>query len=153
MFFLHILILYHLLEEVIFTLYYLYTTTISYITGWKYEYVYGSFKECLDMLADGEIDLLGSVSYTPERAESIDYSTYAEGTERYWIYTREEHANLADGDLKQMNGCRIGATDGSYQKELLEKWLDSNQIQAEVVICKAKERYGFTWSACPFGRG
>lgn len=29
MFFLHILILYHLLEEVIFTLYYLYTTTIA----------------------------------------------------------------------------------------------------------------------------
>lgn len=115
---------------------YEYLQKISYITGWKYEYVYGSFKECLDMLADGEIDLLGSVSCTPERAESIDYSTYAEGTERYWIYTREEHANLADGDLKQMNGCRIGATDGSYQKELLEKWLDSNQIQAEVVICK-----------------
>ena len=115
---------------------YEYLQKISYITGWKYEYVYGSFKECLDMLADGEIDLLGSVSYTPERAESIDYSTYAEGTERYWIYTREEHADLADGDLKQMNGCRIGATDGSYQKELLEKWLDSYQIQAEVVICK-----------------
>ena len=35
-----------------------------------------------------------------------------------------------------MNGCRIGAADGSYQKELLEKWLDSNQIQAEVVVCK-----------------
>ena len=115
---------------------YEYLQKISYITGWKYEYVYGSFKECLDMLADGEIDLLGSVSYTPERAESIDYSTYGEGTERYWIYTREEHADLADGDLKQMNGCRIGATDGSYQKELLEKWLDSNQIHAEVVICK-----------------
>ena len=115
---------------------YEYLQKISYITGWKYEYVYGSFKECLDMLADGEIDILGSVSYTPERAESIDYSTYAEGTERYWIYTREEHADLADGDLKQMNGCRIGATDGSYQKELLEKWLDSNQIQAEIVICK-----------------
>ena len=115
---------------------YEYLQKISYITGWKYEYVYGSFKECLDMLADGEIDILGSVSYTPERAESIDYSTYAEGTERYWIYIREEHADLADGDLKQMNGCRIGATDGSYQKELLEKWLDSNQIQAEIVICK-----------------
>ena len=33
-----------------------------------------------------------------------------------------------------MNGCRIGAADGSYQKELLKKWLDSNQIQAEVAI-------------------
>ena len=115
---------------------YEYLQKISYITGWKYEYVYGSFKECLDMLSDGEIDILGSVSYTPERAEAIDFSTYAAGTERYWIYTREEHADLADGNLKQMNGCRIGAADGSYQKELLEKWLDSNQIQAEVVICK-----------------
>ena len=115
---------------------YEYLQKISYITGWKYEYVYGSFKECLDMLADGEIDILGSVSYTPERAESIDFSTYAEGTERYWIYTREDHTNLTNGDPKQMNGCRIGAADGSYQKELLEKWLDSNQIQAEVVACK-----------------
>ena len=115
---------------------YEYLQKISYITGWKYEYVYGSFKECLDMLADGEIDILGSVSYTPERAESIDFSTYAEGTERYWIYTREDHTNLTNGDPKQMNGCRIGAADGSYQKEILEKWLDSNQIQAEVVVCK-----------------
>ena len=115
---------------------YEYLQKISYITGWKYEYVYGSFKECLEMLADGEIDILGSVSYTPERAEAIDFSTYAEGTERYWIYTREDHTDLTGGDPKQMNGCRIGAADGSYQKELLEKWLDSNQIQAEVVGCK-----------------
>ena len=115
---------------------YEYLQKISYITGWKYEYVYAPFKECLDMLEDGEIDLLGSVSYTPERAESIDFSTYAEGTERYWIYTRENHANFADGDLKQLNGCRIGVADGSYQKELLEKWLDSNHIRAEVVVCK-----------------
>ena len=115
---------------------YEYLQKISYITGWKYEYVYASFKECLDMLADGEIDILGNVSYTQERAESIDFSSYAEVTERYWIYTRENHTNLTDGDLKQMNGCRIGVADGSYQKELLEKWLDSNQIQAEVVACK-----------------
>ena len=32
---------------------YEYLQKISYITGWKYEYVYGSFKECMDMLADG----------------------------------------------------------------------------------------------------
>ena len=115
---------------------YEYLQKISYITGWKYEYVYASFKECLDMLADGEIDILGSVSYTQERAESINFSNYAELTERYWIYTREDYADLADGDLKLMNGCCIGVTDGSYQKELLEKWMDNHQIQAEVVVCK-----------------
>ena len=32
---------------------YEYLQKISYITGWKYEYVYASFKECLDMLEDG----------------------------------------------------------------------------------------------------
>lgn len=115
---------------------YEYLQKISYITGWKYEYVYGSFKECLDMLADEEIDILGSVSYTPERAETISFSDYAEGTERYWIYTRENHLNLTDGDLKQLNGCRIGVEDGSYQKKFLEKWLDSNQLHAEIVVCK-----------------
>ena len=115
---------------------YEYLQKISYITGWKYEYVYGSFKECLDMLADGEIDILGSVSYTPERAEAISFSDYAEGTERYWIYTREDHLNLTDGDLKQLNGSRIGVEDGSYQKKFLEKWLDSNQLHAEIVVCK-----------------
>ena len=62
-----------------------------------------------------------------------NFSSYEELTERYWIYTREDHADHTDGDLKQINGCRIGVADGSYQKELLEKWLDSNQIQAEVV--------------------
>ncbi|MEI3172811.1 MAG: hypothetical protein V8S76_01745 [Lachnospiraceae bacterium] len=65
----------------------------------------------------------------------MDFSTYAEGTERYWIYTREDHTDLMDGDLKQMNGCRIGVADGSYQKELLDGW-DIKQIQAEVVVCK-----------------
>ena len=115
---------------------YEYLQKISYITGWKYEYVYASFKECLDMLEAGEIDILGNVSYTQERAEAINFSSYEELTERYWIYTREDHADLTDGDLKQINGCRIGVADGSYQKELLEKWLDSNQIQAEVVACK-----------------
>ena len=37
MFFLHILILYHLLEEVIFTLYYLYTTTKAFMRTGSYD--------------------------------------------------------------------------------------------------------------------
>ena len=51
---------------------YEYLQKISYITGWKYEYVYASFKECLDMLEAVEIDILGNVSYTQERAEAIN---------------------------------------------------------------------------------
>ena len=46
---------------------YEYLQKISYYTGWKYEYVYGSFNECYEMLVNGDIDLFGNVSYTPER--------------------------------------------------------------------------------------
>ena len=40
---------------------YEYLQKISYITGWKYEYVYGSFKECLDMLAPPYSDQVSRV--------------------------------------------------------------------------------------------
>ena len=40
---------------------YEYLQKISYITGWKYEYVYGSFKECLDMLEDIRRGIVDSV--------------------------------------------------------------------------------------------
>ena len=52
----------------------------------KYEYVYGSFKECSDMLVNGDIDLFGNVSYKPERAELFDFSSYPPLLQmKYWI--------------------------------------------------------------------
>ena len=44
-----------------------YQKDIAVYTGWKYEYVEASWPELLQMLKDGEIDLLSDVSYTPER--------------------------------------------------------------------------------------
>ena len=55
---------------------YEYLQRISYLTGWTYEYVYGSFSECSAMLANGEIDLFGNVSYTEERAKQFSFSAY-----------------------------------------------------------------------------
>lgn len=62
---------------------YEYLQKISYITGWKYEYVYGSFKECYEKLVSGDIDLFGNVSYKPERAELFDFSSYPQGKDSY----------------------------------------------------------------------
>lgn len=114
---------------------YEYLQKISYLTGWKYEYVYGSFSECCTMLANGEIDLFGNVSYTPERAELFNFSTYPQGKDTYWLYVGKNRQDLTDGDMNKLNGCRIGVTDGSYQEGLLEQWLQSNRIEAEVVPC------------------
>lgn len=37
------------------------------------------------MLANGEIDLFGNVSYTPERAELFNFSSYPQGKDTYWL--------------------------------------------------------------------
>lgn len=114
---------------------YEYLQKISYLTGWKYEYVYGSFTECLEMLAKGEIDLFGDVTYTPERAKLINFSTYPQGKGTYWLYAGKDRSDLTTGDIEKLNGCKIGVTKGSYQEGLLKKWLQDNQIQAQSVPC------------------
>ena len=111
---------------------YEYLQKISYLTGWTYEYVYGSFSECSAMLAKGEIDLFGNVSYTPERAELFDYSAYPQGKDTYWLYVTK-NSNLSGGNLRSLNGCRIGVTAGSYQETLLKEWLQANSINAQVI--------------------
>ncbi len=112
---------------------YEYLQKISYLTGWKYEYVYGTFKDCFQMLIDGDIDLFGNVSYTPERAEKMNFSSYPQGRDTYWIYTDKKHDYLIDGHEPDLNGCKIGVTKGTYQETLLRDWLQKNQVQAEVV--------------------
>ena len=69
---------------------YEYLQQIAYHAGWKYEYVNGSFSELLQMLKDGEIDIMGNISYTEERARYIDYATEEQGREYYYLFVRED---------------------------------------------------------------
>ncbi len=41
----------------------------------RFEYVYGSWSSGLDRLKSGEVDVLTSVAYTPERAKLMDYAS------------------------------------------------------------------------------
>ena len=42
---------------------YEYYRKLSEYTGWKYEYVYGSFSDMYQMLLDGDIDLLAGLAF------------------------------------------------------------------------------------------
>ena len=52
-------------------------------TGWDYEYVKGSWSELMQMLEDGEIDMLGNVSYSEERSKKMLFPSLPMGTETY----------------------------------------------------------------------
>lgn len=115
---------------------YEYLQKLSNLTGWNYEYVYAPFKECMEMLENGDIDLLGNVNYTIDRSTRMLFSSYPEGNDNYWIFTNQKHAELADGHIESLNGCRIGVTEGSYQEMLLEQWLETKNLDATVVPCR-----------------
>lgn len=112
---------------------YEYLQKISYYTGWKYEYVYGSFSESLERLKNGEVDLMSNVSYTPERAEYIDYSAGEQGEEYFYIYGYDGICDIDASDISDFNGRKIGITAGSYQIELLNEWCQENNIDCEII--------------------
>ncbi len=112
---------------------YEYLQKISYSTGWKYEYVYGTFRELYDKLVAGEIDLFGNVSYTEERAELFNFSSYPQGRDTYYLYTLPDRYDLLSGDIQKLQGTKIGVTQSSYQEILMGQWLQDNNIQAELV--------------------
>jgi diguanylate cyclase (GGDEF)-like protein len=112
---------------------YEYLQKISYFTGWKYEYVYGSFKELLEMLKSGDIDIMSNISYTDERAELIDYSTLEQGQEYYYIYTYKDEKDITNNSLELLNGKKVGINAGSYQIQLFEDWCERNNINCEIV--------------------
>ena len=112
---------------------YEYLQRLAYATGWEYEYVYGSFIELLAMLQSGDIDLMGDLSYTEERARTIRFSALPQGQERYYIYTTAGQEGVDPDDVDSLNGRRIGVTSTSYQYRLLLDWLAENDYRCTLV--------------------
>ena len=50
---------------------YEYYRKLAEYTGWKYDYVYGSFSDLYQMLLDGEIDLLAGLALKEDRVGLI----------------------------------------------------------------------------------
>lgn len=118
---------------------YEYQRKVAAYTGWEYEYVEGSFSKLLQMLKDGEIDMLSNVSYSEERAEYMLYSSIPMGTEAYCVFVSPESKDLISGNIESLNGKRIGVTKGSIQKDYFLEWAQTHDISAEIVELDTKE--------------
>lgn len=111
---------------------YEYLQTLSYYTpGWKYEYVPGTFPELIQKLKDGEIDLMPNISYTPERAEKLLYSSNPQGMEHYYIYAKPTNDALGAGDPAALNGMTIGVNSDVMQTEVGKQWIENQGISCD----------------------
>ena len=118
---------------------YEYQQKISAYTGWTYEYVEDSWPNLLQMLQDGEIDLLSDVSYKPEREEYMLYPDLPMGTESYYIYISAGNREITANNLKSMNQKKIGVNKGSIQERFLKEWADKNDIALDIVPLTSEE--------------
>ena len=102
-------------------------------TGWKFEYVKCDWSNCFDKLENGEIDVMGDISYTDERAQRMLFSEEPMGEEKYILYADLSHTDIETSDFKSMDGKRIGVLLGTEPEIMLTEWENKNGIHTEHV--------------------
>ena len=102
-------------------------------TGWKFEYVKCDWSNCFEMLENGEIDVMGDISYTAERAEKMLFSDEPMGEEKYILYTDLSNIDIGMSDFKSLDGKRVGVLMGTEPEIMLTEWENKNGIQTEHV--------------------
>ena len=112
---------------------YEYQMKLAAYTGWKYQYVEGSWPELLQMLEHGEIDLMSDVSYTPERAERMLFPSLPMGEEDYYLFVFQGNREINSSDLSTLNGKRVGVNRGSVQADYYREWSERNGVQSEII--------------------
>lgn len=102
-------------------------------TGWKFEYVKCDWSDCFDKLKNGEIDVMGDISYTDERAQKMLFSDEPMGEERYILYADLSNIDIGTSDFKFMDGKRVGVLMDTEPEIMLTEWENKNGIHTEHV--------------------
>ncbi len=113
---------------------------VASYTGWSYDYVTCDWTDCYDKLENGEIDMLGGISYTPERAKTMLYSDLPMGEERYYMYADLADTDISFADLSTLNGRKVGVLKQSIPEKLLNEWEEKHDLHTQhVAIISAED--------------
>ena len=112
---------------------YEYQIRIAAYTGWKYEYVKGSWSELLALLQEGSIDLMSDISYTPERAETMLYPSLPMGSEEYYLFVSQANQEISSANPASLNGKKIGVNKDSVQAGFFREWAELHGVQCELL--------------------
>ena len=107
--------------------------TLSGYTGWQFEYVTCDWSNCFEKLKNGEIDIMGAISYTEDRAEEMLFSDEPMGEEKYYLYADLSRADISASDYKTLNGKKIGVLMGTEPEVMLTEWEEKYGLETEHV--------------------
>lgn len=107
--------------------------TLSGYTGWQFEYVTCDWSDCFEKLENGEIDIMGAISYTEDRAEEMLFSDEPMGEEKYYLYADLSRADISASDYKTLNGKKVGVLMGTEPEVMLTEWEEKYGLKTEHV--------------------
>ena len=107
--------------------------TLSGYTGWQFEYVTCDWSDCFEKLENGEIDIMGGISYTEDRAEEMLFSDEPMGEEKYYLYADLSRADISASDFKILDGKKIGVVMGTEPEVMLTEWEEKHGIKTQHV--------------------
>ena len=107
--------------------------TLSGYTGWQFEYVTCDWSDCFEKLENGEIDIMGGISYTEDRAEEMLFSDEPMGEEKYYLYADLSRADISASDFKTLNGKKIGVLMGTEPEVMLTEWEEKYDLKTQHV--------------------
>ena len=107
--------------------------TLSGYTGWQFEYVTCDWSNCFEKLKNGEIDIMGAISYTEDRAEEMLFSDEPMGEEKYYLYADLSRADISASDYKTLNGKKVGVLMGTEPEVMLTEWEEKYGLKTEHV--------------------
>ena len=102
-------------------------------TGWKFEYVKCDWSDCFDKLENGEVDIMGDISYTDERAQKMLFPDEPMGEEKYILYADLSDTDIGMSDFKSLDGKRVGVLMDTEPEIMLTEWENKNGIHTEHV--------------------
>lgn len=96
----------------------------------RFEYVYGSWSEGLDRIRSGEVDLLTSVAYTPERAAYMDYTK----TPLLTVWSELYVPLVSDIDgIRHVQGKKIAVMKGDFNARSFIELVNKIDIACEFI--------------------
>ena len=107
--------------------------TLSGYTGWQFEYVTCDWSDCFEKLENGEIDIMGGISYTEDRAEEMLFSDEPMGEEKYYLYADLSRTDTSASDFKTLDGKKIGVVMGTEPEVMLTEWEEKYGIKTQHV--------------------
>ena len=107
--------------------------TLSGYAGWQFEYVTCDWSDCFEKLKNGEIDIIGGISYTEDRTQEMLFSDEPMGVEKYYLYADLSRADISASDFKTLNGKKIGVLMGTEPEVMLTEWEEKYGLKTEHV--------------------